>query len=219
MIKMTFNNFIALKCFNSSCRSKTLSPVVVVLSLMALGLLNFFSTGCTSIKTPRLSSPSLQFAPFPNEVIPVEEAYEEDSNPLGFITPLNFKAEFEWPVDQARLTRGFLPHARPRPHLGLDLASKKGTPVLSASDGHVIYAGSGFRGFGRFIIIEHEGDWASFYGHLDKILIKQGEFIKKGTLIGKMGRTGRATGTHLHFEIRHDRKALDPIAFLPQGMH
>ena len=114
----------------------------------------------------------------------------------------NFKAEFEWPVDQARLTRGFLPHARPRPHLGLDLASKKGTPVLSASDGHVIYAGSGFRGFGRFIIIEHEGDWASFYGHLDKILIKQGEFIKKGTLIGKMGRTGRATGTHLHFEIR-----------------
>lgn len=186
---------------------------------MIIGLINLFSMGCTSIKTPRLSSPSLQFAPFPNEIIPVEEDYEEDSNPLGFITPLNFKAEFEWPVDQARLTRGFLPHARPRPHLGLDLASKKGTPVLSANDGQVIYAGSGFRGFGRFIIIEHEGDWASFYGHLDKILIKQGDIIKKGDLIGKMGRTGRATGTHLHFELRHGRKAIDPIAFLPQGAH
>jgi len=189
----------------------------ITLAFLSTGIV-YLSTGCSSIKTPHFSSsPSLQFAPFPNEIIPVEEAYEqeESSGLFGFITPLNFKAEFEWPVDQARLTRGFLPHARPRPHFGLDLASKKGTPVLSASDGYVIYAGSGFRGFGRFIIIEHEGEWASFYGHLDKILVKQGERIKKGDLIGKMGRTGRATGTHLHFELRHDRKAIDPIAFLP----
>jgi len=183
---------------------------------MMLGLINL-SIGCTSIKTPHLSSPALQFAPFTDDIMPIEEASVEESGPLGLTTPLSFKSEFEWPVDQARLTRGFLPHARPRPHLGLDLASKKGTPVLSASDGYVIYAGSGFRGFGRFIIIEHEGDWASFYGHLDKILIKQGEYIKKGDLIGKMGRTGRATGTHLHFELRHERKAIDPIAFLPHG--
>ena len=93
MVKITFNNLISLKCFYLSYRSKTLNPVI--LSLMVLGLINFFSIGCSSIKTPRLLSPSLQFAPFPNEIIPVEEDYEEGSNPLGFITPLNFKAEFE----------------------------------------------------------------------------------------------------------------------------
>lgn len=186
---------------------------------LVLGFVLVTASGCSTIKTQHFSNPALQFAPFPEEIIPAEEVSEIDSSPLGFITPLQFKESFDWPVDQARLTRGFLPNARPRPHLGLDLADRKGTPVLAANDGYVIYAGSGFRGYGRFIIIEHEGEWASFYGHLDKILIKQGTFIHKGDLIGQMGRTGRATGTHLHFELRHDRKAIDPIAFLPQETH
>lgn len=186
---------------------------------LALGFILVIASGCSTIKTQHFSNPALQFAPFPEEIIPAEEVSEIESSPLGFFTPLHFKESFDWPVDQARLTRGFLPNARPRPHLGLDLADRKGTPVLATNDGYVIYAGSGFRGYGRFIIIEHEGEWASFYGHLDKILIKQGTFIHKGDLIGQMGRTGRATGTHLHFELRHDRKAIDPIAFLPQETH
>lgn len=213
-----------LKCFlllkRLYCRSFQIptQPTISLTTLFMGWVILLFSVGCSSIKTPSLSSPNLQFAPFPN-IAPIEEAYDAENNPLGLITPLNFKFEFDWPVDKARLTRGFMPHARPRPHLGLDLASKKGTPIFSANNGHVIYAGSGFRGYGRFVIIEHEGEWASFYGHLDKILVKQGSYIKKGDLVGKMGKTGRATGTHLHFELRRGKKALDPIAFLPQGNH
>lgn len=67
------------------------------------------------------------------------------------------------------------------------------------------------------MIIEHGGDWATFYSHLDKILVKQGDMVEIGTVIGRVGRTGRATGNHLHFEMRKDRKALDPIAFLPMA--
>lgn len=183
-------------------------------SLIAIGsmLLVFVTVACSSLNTPQFSGPSnLQFNPIPTEIMPSEE----NESPLGFISPLEFKSDFDWPVDKARLTRGFLPNARPRPHLGLDLAAAKGTPIFAALGGHVIYAGSGFRGYGRFVIIEHNDEWATFYGHLDKILIKQGQTIKQGELIGKMGRTGRATGTHLHFELRKDRKAIDPIAFLP----
>ncbi len=195
------------------CMTRTLN---INKAKLVVGILLFFlaGVGCSSIKVPQFKGPSsFQFNPLPSEIVPVEDS----ESPLGFISPLELKFEFEWPVDRARLTRGFMPEARPRPHLGLDLAGPKGTPIFAALGGHVIYAGSGFRGYGRFVIVEHNDDWATFYGHLDKILIKQGQTIKQGQLIGKMGRTGRATGTHLHFELRRERKAIDPIAFLPMA--
>lgn len=170
--------------------------------------------GCTSVDVPELQGPpDLQFNPFPLQL----SAFDNDDSALGFVSPLDAKFDFDWPVDKARLTRGFMPNAHPRPHLGLDLAAPRGTPIFAAHGGLVIYAGSGFRGYGRFVIVEYGNDWATFYGHLDRILIKQGQTLKKGQLIGKMGRTGRATGTHLHFELRRERKALDPIAFLPMA--
>jgi murein DD-endopeptidase MepM/ murein hydrolase activator NlpD len=138
-------------------------------------------------------------------------------DPIESFNPVEINPSFEWPVDKARLTRGFLPDARPRPHLGLDLAAIRGTPIYAAQGGTVIYAGTGFSGYGRFIIIENEIGWATFYSHLDKMLVKNGEKVEKGQKIGKMGRTGRATGTHLHFEVRKDKKAIDPLAFLPKG--
>ena len=172
------------------------------------------AVGCTSIDVPDYQGPEdLEFSPFPAEL----GGFGEADSPLGFVSPLDLKFDFDWPVDRARLTRGFLPHARPRPHLGLDLAAPRGTPIFSAHGGQVIYAGTGFRGYGRFVIVEFGDEWATFYSHLDRILVRQGQVIKKGELIGKMGRTGRATGNHLHFELRRNRKALDPIAFLPMA--
>jgi len=134
---------------------------------------------------------------------------------------------FDWPVDEARLTRGFLiiPESesksgksrkkKRRSHWGIDLANRRGTPILAAQDGRVIYAGSGFRGYGRLVIIEHNKDWATLYSHLDKILVKEGQIVSKGEKIGLMGRTGRATGVHLHFEIRYQRRPVNPLAYLP----
>ncbi len=123
---------------------------------------------------------------------------------------------FDWPVDQARFSRGFLPHKR-RPHLGIDLAGPKGTPILAAHSGKVIYTGQAFSGFGKLIMIEGQRGWATFYAHLSKIQVSEGDRVKKGDVIGLMGRTGRATGVHLHFEIRGARGPVDPLMYLPAG--
>ena len=139
------------------------------------------------------------------------------------------RPSFDWPVDEARLTRGFSPNARaiaskgkrkrskPRAHWGLDLANRKGTPILAAQGGRVVYTGHAFRGYGRLIVIEHGDEWATLYSHLDKILVKEGQSVGQGERIGLMGRTGRATGVHLHFELRHHRQPVNPIEFLPLG--
>lgn len=125
---------------------------------------------------------------------------------------------FDWPVNEARLTRGFLPNKKRRPHLGIDLAAPKGTKILASHDGIVIYAGRDFKGFGKMILLESGQGWATIYGHLDKISIKEGQIVKQGQVIGLMGRTGRSTGVHLHFEIRKDKGPVDPLPLLPNGI-
>lgn len=123
---------------------------------------------------------------------------------------------FDWPVDRARMTRGFLPNKR-RPHLGIDLAAPKGTPILAAQAGTVIYAGREFRGYGKMVLVESGNGWATLYAHFDKILVAEGQKVRQGEVVGAMGRTGRATGVHLHFEIRKDRGPIDPLPLLPQA--
>lgn len=134
-------------------------------------------------------------------------------------TRLDEIVTFDWPVDEARMTRGFLSTTsrKKRAHWGLDLANHRGTPILAAQTGHVVYTGNGFKGYGRLIVIEHGPEWATLYSHLDKILVKEGMEVKQGEKIALMGRSGRATGNHLHFEIRKHRQPVNPLAYLPLG--
>lgn len=135
------------------------------------------------------------------------------------------KPLFDWPVWEARMTRGFLPNGtkkRRRPHKGIDLAAPRGSAVMSAHDGVVIYTGSGFSGYGKMIMIESidsrdGGNWATLYGHLDKILVYEGKKVKQGEVIGALGNTGRSSGPHLHFEIRRLNGPIDPLPLLPAG--
>ncbi len=121
---------------------------------------------------------------------------------------------FDWPVDEAKLSRGFINRKR-KHHWGLDLANRRGTPILAAESGYVVYTGRQFHGYGKLIVIEHNDQWASLYAHLDKFVVKEGDFVKRGEIIGEMGRSGHATGSHLHFEIRDNRLPVDPAAVLP----
>lgn len=123
---------------------------------------------------------------------------------------------FDWPVDDARMTRGWLPN-RKKPHLGLDLAAPRGTRIYASHAGTVIYAGRDFRGFGKMVMIEGTQGWATLYAHLHKIDVKEGQRVSQGDMIGQMGRTGRATGVHLHFEIRRTAGPVDPLLYLPGG--
>lgn len=124
---------------------------------------------------------------------------------------------FDWPVNEARLTQRFLPHKRRRPHWGIDLAAGRGSEILASHHGTVVYTGSNFRGYGRLVIIESGPKWATFYSHLDNILVKEGQAVRPGDIIATMGKTGRATGVHLHFEVRNNRLPVDPLQFLPGG--
>ncbi len=125
-------------------------------------------------------------------------------------------AYFQWPVDQARLSRGFNPRLK-KPHWGIDLAAPKGTPILAAHDGVVIYTGREFRGFGKMVMIEGGKGWATLYAHFSKITAHEGQRVQRGDVIGEMGRTGHATGNHLHFEVRSQQGPVDPLDYLPNG--
>jgi murein DD-endopeptidase MepM/ murein hydrolase activator NlpD len=144
-------------------------------------------------------------------------AYMENPEPLDLepSAPSQERPYFDWPVDSARLSRGYLINRR-RPHLGLDLASRKGTQIFASHDGLVIYTGNEFRGYGKMIMIEGINGFATLYAHLSQISVRQGTRVKQGELIGLMGRTGHATGTHLHFEIRVGNKTVNPLHYLPK---
>lgn len=124
---------------------------------------------------------------------------------------------FDWPVDRARLTRGF-DVAKRRPHLGIDLAGPRRTPVFASHNGMVIYAGRDFRGFGKMILVETGNGWATLYAHLDAILVSEGQKVNRGSTIALLGNTGRSTGPHLHFELRRGKAPVDPLMYLPGGM-
>lgn len=120
---------------------------------------------------------------------------------------------FAWPVKKGRITQKF--KSRSRKHDGIDISGRKNTAILAAESGKVIYAGNGFNGYGKLVIIEHRGDtWASFYGHLNGFKVRQGQRVYKGQQIGLMGKTGRASGVHLHFEIRYNLRPVNPLNLL-----
>jgi murein DD-endopeptidase MepM/ murein hydrolase activator NlpD len=106
-----------------------------------------------------------------------------------------------------------------RPHTGVDLAAKQGTPVWAPSAGTVIFAGNR-GGYGKAIIIKHGSRVTTLYGHLSQIApgIKKGAHVAQRQVIGKVGQTGVATGPHLHYEFRIDNKPMDPMAIdLPRS--
>ena len=98
-------------------------------------------------------------------------------------------------------------------HQGLDFAAPVGTPIYATGDGVVIYAGWQ-SGYGNLIKIKHELGTETRYGHLSKIRVKVGQKESRNSLIGDMGNTGRSTGPHLHYEVRVDGKAVNPMSFI-----
>lgn len=97
---------------------------------------------------------------------------------------------------------------------GIDIAGDLGQPVLAASDGSVVYAGSGLRGYGELVIIKHSDTYVSAYGHNRRLLVREGQQVKAGQTIAEMGSTG-TDRVKLHFEIRRQGKPVDPLQFLP----
>lgn len=119
------------------------------------------------------------------------------------------------PVDaSAYLTQRFRPRYNKR-HKGIDLAGKMNQPIYASNDGVVVYRGQKFRGYGQMILLDHPEGWSTLYSHLSKFAIQNGQLVKAGQLIGYMGRSGRATGVHLHFELYKNKIPIDPLSVIP----
>jgi murein DD-endopeptidase MepM/ murein hydrolase activator NlpD len=117
-----------------------------------------------------------------------------------------------WPVD-APISSPF-GRRDGREHAGIDLAVASDTPVRAACDGVVAYAGNGLRGYGNLVVLRHEGQLATMYAHNSALLVHEGELVLRGQVIARSGQTGHATAPHLHFEVRKDSIARDPLGYL-----
>jgi len=100
-------------------------------------------------------------------------------------------------------------------HRGLDMKAKMKTPVYATADGIVEWAGYHKRsGFGNLVILQHNYGFRTYFGHLNKIVIKSGKFVRKGDLIAYTGNSGMSSGPHLHYEIRFIQRAVNPFEFV-----
>jgi murein DD-endopeptidase MepM/ murein hydrolase activator NlpD len=130
---------------------------------------------------------------------------------------LHYPAIHPTSLDNSKFTSGFGyrfdPFTKKRKnHEGHDFSAKVGTEVYSTASGTVKasrYLGS----FGNYIELDHGNGFVTTYGHLSKRLVKKGDIIERGEIIGKVGNTGRSTAPHLHYEIKYKNKKLDPTAF------
>ena len=127
-----------------------------------------------------------------------------------------------WPVDGLIYSTFNASRGKNRRHGAIDIVTKKGTPIASAMDGIVAVASDGgrlFRGYGKIVIINHSNGLHTVYAHCDKILVKMGQRVKRGEFIATVGRTGRATTDHVHFEVRVAGVRRDPLKYLPDRPH
>lgn len=96
---------------------------------------------------------------------------------------------------------------------GVDIAGTAGQVVVAAADGKVVYAGNGLRGYGNLVIVQHNSTYLSAYGHNQALLVKEGDFVKRGQTIARMGNTD-ADRVKLHFEVRQDGKPVNPVNYV-----
>ncbi|QIL21133.1 peptidoglycan DD-metalloendopeptidase family protein [Thermomonas sp. HDW16] len=134
------------------------------------------------------------------------------SKPVPVVIPATSNISWRWPVDGGVIET----YAGGDPtRQGIDIGGKSGQPVRAAADGVVVYSGSGLVGYGELVIIKHNDQWLSAYGHNRARLVNEGQVVKAGQQVAEMGRSG-ASRDMLHFEIRYNGKPVDPQQYLPR---
>jgi murein DD-endopeptidase MepM/ murein hydrolase activator NlpD len=120
-----------------------------------------------------------------------------------------------WPVpyDVAQVSSDFGALRGSSRHQGLDLTAPKGTKVRATAEGRVVFAGKS-GDFGRLVVIDHSGGYETRYAHLKSIAVEKGKKLKRGTVIGTVGKSGNATGFHLHYEVRLQGTPVNPRSYL-----
>ncbi len=131
--------------------------------------------------------------------------------------PAQKTERFLWPL-HGTITQKFRQHSGRR-HDGIDIAAPKGTPIRAAADGKVIFSDWGPGGYGRLVILQHKANVVTVYAHNEKNLVRVGQTVRRGQPIATVGRSGRATGYHVHFEVRRKTVPVSPFKFLSRNRH
>ena len=152
--------------------------------------------------------------------VPQESAYRTTTIRLGDDEPRTVHLatgepppldgdDFLWPVN-GKVIGKYGPIDQWRRRDGIDIAARRGAPVLAAQDGIVAYAGDGIRGYGQMVLLRHDQDYITTYAHNATLLVRAGDVVRRGQVIARVGDSGNATQTMLHFELRKGRKPIDP---------
>ena len=125
------------------------------------------------------------------------------------------------PLEGSRMTSGYGMRDHPilrqrRRHDGIDLAAPTGTPVYATADG-IVGRADWFSSYGLYVSIDHGADLETRYAHMSRLAVSAGDRVRKGDVIGYVGSTGRSTGPHLHYEVRVDGVAVNPIPYMVES--
>lgn len=131
-----------------------------------------------------------------------------------FAIPASYDGKFAWPLNGALLTR-FGAKGKGQVSYGIDIAAIQSQPIRAAGDGVVSYAGNEMAIYGGLVLISHGSGWVTAYGHAESLDVVRGQAVKAGQVIGRAGASGYAETPQLHFQIRKDRKPVDPLKYLP----
>ena len=161
-------------------------------------------TGTESGGVPLVREPIGGRAPIAEPAVP-----EQPAPVVSAPAPAAASGQWQWPTT-GTLVAGF----NEASNKGLDIGGSVGDPVYAAAAGKVVYAGSGLRGYGKLIVIKHNQEYNSVYAHNDKLLVKEDDQVVQGQKIAELG-SSEADRPKLHFEIRKQGKAVDPMGYLP----
>jgi murein DD-endopeptidase MepM/ murein hydrolase activator NlpD len=149
--------------------------------------------------------------PGASTVLEVPEAFETIESPSRSGT---VQSDWIWPVPRGEIISYFGAPRRGHAHGGIDIRGARGDMVFASRAGRVVYSGSGMRGYGKTVIVDHGDGYSSLYAHNSKLLVQVGQRVERGQPIARVGRSGNASGEHCHFEIRHNDNPVDPLLHL-----
>jgi murein DD-endopeptidase MepM/ murein hydrolase activator NlpD len=166
------------------------------------------------LTAPALSIPAAtaepeSLAPVPEAApaaLPVSVAAPSAEDVNGPMTA----GRFTWPVEGPVLS-SYGAKVDGLQNDGINIAAPKGTPVVSADAGTVVYAGNEMKGFGNLVLVRHQGNWITAYAHLDRMFVQKDAILAKGDMVGTVGSSGGVSKPQLHFETRQGTKAFDPM--------
>ncbi len=143
----------------------------------------------------------------------LEESDQGSLSQDSTIEPVQNASGFRWPVN-GRVISKFGSKPNNTRNEGINIAVPEGTAVRAAEAGVVAYAGNELKGYGELVLIRHQNGWVTAYAHNRELLVKRGDAVRRGDVIGKAGKSGSVTSPQVHFEVRQGATAVDPLKYL-----